>query len=80
MALGRPDSLGGGDLSSSYQQDGKWTPAKNLGPKVNGPGLEISPYVSPDGKYFFFSSARTARNRLGDIYQMDLSALIELAK
>jgi Tol biopolymer transport system component len=92
MSAGRSDSLGGGDLYISYQKDGKWTPAKNLGPKVNGPGLEISPYLSPDGKYFFFSSARKAgdipagkrpdrpRNGLGDIYQMDLSALHELAK
>src|SRR5262245_44027869 len=92
MALGRPDSRGGGDLYISYQKDGKWAPARNLGPKVNGPGLEISPYLSPDGKYFFFSSARRAegirpgkrpdrpRNGLGDIYQMDLRALHALAK
>ncbi len=69
-----------------------WTAAKNLGPKINGPGLEISPYLSPDGKYFFFSSARKAggippgkrpnrpRNGLGDIFQMDRSALHALAK
>lgn len=92
MALGRKDSRGGGDLYISYQKDGKWTPAKNLGPKVNGPGLEISPYLSPDGKYLFFSSARKsgdiptgkrpdrARNGLGDIYQMDLSALHDIGK
>jgi Tol biopolymer transport system component len=92
MAGDRPDSLGGEDLYISEQKDGKWTPAKNLGPKVNGPGLEISPYLSPDGKYFFFSSARKdgdvpagrrpnrPRNGLGDIYQMDLDALRALAK
>jgi hypothetical protein len=92
MAGGRPDSLGGGDLYLSYQKDGQWTPAKNLGPKINRPGLEISPYLSLDGKYFFFSSARWTdgrplrerpnrpRNGLGDIYQMDLSALHELGK
>jgi len=91
MAAGHPDSLGGGDLYISYQKDGKWTAAKNLGPKINGPGLEISPYFSPDGRYFFYSSARRskdapmekrpdrARNGLGDIYQMDLSALHKLA-
>lgn len=92
MAGGRPDSLGGGDLYISYQKDGNWTPAKNLGPKINGRGLEISPYISPDGKYFFFSSARKSegtpagerpnrpRNGLGDIYQMDLRALDQLMK
>jgi len=92
MAAGRPDCVGGGDLYISHRKDGEWTPAKNLGPKFNGPGLEISPYLSPDGKYFFFSSARAsegvlagerpnrARNGLGDIYQIDLGAFHELAK
>lgn len=92
MAAGRPDDQGGGDLYLSYRVDGEWTPAKHLGPKINGPGLEISPYVSPDGKHFFFSSARTApgnppgqrpnqpRNGLGDIYQMDLAALLEAGR
>jgi len=92
MALGRPDSVGGGDLYISYRKDGKWTPGKNLGMKVNGRGLEISPYLSPDGKYFLFSSARKVgdfpaakrpdrpRNGLGDIYQMDSEALHKLVK
>jgi Tol biopolymer transport system component len=93
MAAGRADDLGGGDLYITYRQpDGRWAQARNLGPKINGPGLEISPYLTPDGKYFFFSSARgpasTAagerlqgpRNGLGDIYQMDLVALHALAK
>ncbi len=31
----------------------------NLGPQVNQPrGQEWSPYVSPDGRYFFFMSTR----------------------
>jgi len=87
MALGRPDSRGGGDLYISERKGDGWAPAKNLGPMINRPALEISPTISPDGKYFFFSSCRRAgdipkgqrpnraRNGLGDIYQMDLSAL-----
>lgn len=92
MALGRPDGRGGGDLYISYQKDGRWTPAKNLGPTINRPGLEIGPALSPDGKYFFFSSVRRAgefpagkrpdrpRNGLGDIYQLDIEALHRLAR
>ena len=93
MASGRADSLGSGDLYISYYKDNQWSPPRNLGPKINRRGLEISPYLSPDGKYFFFSSARRAeniptgskrpdqpRNGLGDIYQMDLSTLHALAK
>ena len=92
MASGRADDLGGGDLYISYRQpDGRWSQARNLGPKVNGAGLEISPYLTPDGRYFFFSSARGPsgkaagerpqgpRNGLGDIYQIDLVALHALA-
>jgi len=92
MADGRPGSSGGGDLYITYRKDGAWTPPKNLGPTINRPALDIAPYLSPDGKYFFFSSARRdpaiprgqrpdrSRNGLGDIYQMDLAALHALAK
>jgi hypothetical protein len=92
MASGRADDLGNGDLYISFKKDGQWTAARNLGPKINGPGMQIAPYLTLDGKSFFFSSARRspdtppgtrpdrARNGLGDIYQMDLSALRELAK
>ena len=92
MAAGRPDGFGGGDLYISYRRDEEWTPARNLGSKVNGPGLEISPYLSPDGRFFLFSSAREMadsvtgerpdrpQNGLGDIYQMELAALHEIMK
>ncbi|HET8946203.1 MAG TPA: hypothetical protein VFQ07_04410, partial [Candidatus Polarisedimenticolia bacterium] len=87
MASGRPDTQGYGDLYLSEQKDGVWTEARRLGPAINGPGLEISPYVTPDGTRFFFSSARRAPdvppgtrpdrpgNGLGDIYEMPLEAL-----
>jgi hypothetical protein len=39
-----------------------------MGPEVNTPGGgQISPYVSPDGRYFFFMSTRvTAREQIPD--------------
>ena len=55
----RPDGHGGSDLYISYQRDGSWTKAANLGDKINSSGSEYSPLVSPDGKYFFWSSTRT---------------------
>lgn len=45
MAAGRPDGAGGGDLYLSYHKEGAWTPARNLGAAINGPGLEISAYL-----------------------------------
>ena len=92
----RPDGLGGSDLYLSYQQNGQWTKAVNLGDKINSKGSEYSPIVSPDAKYFFWSSTRSltstsqpkrltyselltklrsAGNGLGDIYQIDITAL-----
>ena len=55
----RPDGHGGSDLYISYQRDGSWTKAANLGDKINSSGSEYSPLVTPDGKYFFWSSTRT---------------------
>lgn len=96
MAAGRPDSLGSGDLYISYRQQGAWTKPWNLGAGINSSGFEISPKLSPDGKYFFWTSTRglgsaplekrldyqeltrrlrSTRNGLGDIYQIDISAL-----
>lgn len=97
MASGRPDGKGGGDLFASVSVNGEWQQAKNLGEPINSRFLEIGPKVSPDGRWFFFTSTRgvftgkpfdarkstqemlsTLRgpgNGLGDIYQVDISAL-----
>ena len=57
---GKPDSYGSGDLYISFKDsNGKWTEPKNMGDKINSPYNEHCPMVSPDGRYFFFSSARS---------------------
>jgi hypothetical protein len=39
--------------------DDRWSEGINLGKKINPPkDRALSPYVSPDGKFFFFASAR----------------------
>lgn len=60
MAAGRPDGLGGYDLFISYNRDGHWTKARNLGAPINSSSDELSPKITPDGKYFFWSSTRSA--------------------
>ena len=96
VSYGRPEGQGDGDLYLSFQRGGVWTKAVNLGPKINSSALDFCPIVSPDGKYFFFTSERGfadqplqsrlnytqfakrihgAGNGLGDIYQVDISAL-----
>jgi len=54
-----PDGHGASDLYISYQRNGAWTRAVNLGDKINSSGSEYSPMVTPDGKYFFWSSTRS---------------------
>lgn len=57
-AFKRKDDTGGGDLYISFNNNGKWEESKNLGPLINSSVLDYCPFVSPDGKTFFFSSAR----------------------
>ena len=58
--FGRDDSRGGTDYYIVFRdEDDRWSDPLNLGPAVNqARGEEWSPYVSPDGKYFFFMSTR----------------------
>jgi hypothetical protein len=57
---GREDSHGATDYYICYRAPADtWTGPINLGEKVNTEGgAEYSPYVSPDGNYFFFMSSR----------------------
>jgi hypothetical protein len=57
---GLPDAIGRGDYYVSFRfDDDTWTGPVNMGDKINTPGNSApSPYVSPDGRYFFFASTR----------------------
>lgn len=58
---GHPENLGQVDYWIVFRDDDDtWRDPVNLGDQVNGPGREgWSPYVSPDGRWFFFMSAAT---------------------
>ena len=60
--FGRDDSFGGTDYYAVFRSDDDtWSGPVNLGATINRPrGSEWSPYVSPDGRYFFFMSTRPA--------------------
>ncbi len=73
----RTDTLGGQDLYISYKMnDGSWSPAQNMGNRVNSKSGEICPSVSLDGKYFFFTSRR--RRGHADIYWMTTDIIGDL--
>lgn len=58
VSYNRPDGLGDGDLYVSDRRDGTWTPAQNLGDKINSSALDFCPTIPLGGKYLFFSSER----------------------
>lgn len=52
-------TIGNTDYSVSFYEDGIWTEMINLGDPINMPRTRaISPGISADGAYFFFSSNR----------------------
>lgn len=56
-----PGDLGRADIYISYFRQNQWTKPKHLGEGVNSFGFDFAPLVSPDKKYFFFSSNRTSK-------------------
>lgn len=70
----RPGGYGGKDIYVSYlQDDGEFGEPQNLGPKVNGPFDEDSPFLHPDGKRLYFSS--NGPNSIGgfDLFLTEMS-------
>ena len=57
---GREDSYGGTDYYISFRtEDDQWSDLINMGERINTPqNGEFSPYVSPDGRFFFFMASR----------------------
>lgn len=64
------DMMGGEGRTDLYycKREGfSWTEPVNLGPAVNTPGVETSPYIHSSGKIFFASNGRNDSQAL-DIY------------
>ncbi len=56
FASARRGGNGQGDLYISFNSEGQWSQAKNMGDPINDPGHQFCPFVSPDGKFFFYTS------------------------
>ncbi|MCJ0743212.1 OmpA family protein [Pedobacter montanisoli] len=53
----RTGGFGGYDIwKSTLQDDGNWTEPVNLGPNINTPYDEVTPFMHVDGKTLYFSS------------------------
>ena len=58
----RDGGFGGADLYCSVRdKSNKWRKAANLGKNINTNTRDFCPYISADGKYFFFSSQRDVK-------------------
>ena len=71
----REGGLGGLDIyKSTKDAKGNWGVPENLGQSVNTEFDEETPFVSPDGKYLFFSSE--GHNGIGgfDVFYIDLAS------
>ncbi len=52
----RKGGYGGYDIYVCYKSNNYWSSPRNLGPAVNGPLDEVSPFLTKDGMTLFYSS------------------------
>lgn len=71
----KPGGYGADDFYISFRnEDESWTEPVNMGEEINSKGSDNRPYITPDGKYFFFTSTKRG-NR--DIYWIDIKFIEE---
>ena len=70
----RSSGYGDCDLYISFNKNGVWTKAHNLGSKINTEMCEMTASVSPDGRYLFFHRG-DGREDSGNIYWVDFIKL-----
>jgi outer membrane protein OmpA-like peptidoglycan-associated protein len=69
MELERDTAMGGDDLYASFKKpDGNWTEPMHLGPVINTPGKEMTPFLAPDDRTLYFSSNGRPGYGSSDIY------------
>ncbi|MCB9013875.1 MAG: PD40 domain-containing protein, partial [Bacteroidales bacterium] len=69
FASDRPGSFGGLDIWVSHKQaNGFWSLPENLGENINTHGDDQSPFIHPDNRSLYFSSAGHMNMGKGDIF------------
>ena len=78
----REDGYGGSDIYISFRdKNGSWTPAMNMGDKINTALSESGAWVSDDGKYLFFTRGQWevkedgSENWIGKSYWVDAQVI-----
>jgi outer membrane protein OmpA-like peptidoglycan-associated protein len=63
------DAIGGTDICVCFRkQDGSWTSPRSLGPDVNSPMNDISPFLASDDRTLYFATAGRAGYGNADIF------------
>lgn len=65
FASRRPGGYGGLDIYVSQYREGGWTEPQNLGPVINSPYDERSPFLAMDGRTLYFSTNDSRRSMGG---------------
>ena len=51
----------GSGLYITFNQEGQWSVPQRMSDEINVTGREFCPIVSPDGKYFFYTSNQSVK-------------------
>lgn len=72
LSIQPPDSgLGERDLYISFLENGNiWSEPRNLGPKINSAGTDITPFIAADNLTMYFSSNRPGGFGSNDVYMV----------
>jgi len=69
LCIEREDSYGSKDIYVSFlKEDGTWTEPLNLGPTINTPHREASPFLAADGITLYYSSMGFSGFGKGDMF------------
>ena len=73
----REGGYGGRDLYISKFTNGAWRQTTNLGPVINSPYDEITPFLSKDGRTLYFSSNNTSSMGGFDVFKSTFDDVTE---
>jgi hypothetical protein len=65
----RPEGFGEADLYLTHKTNGQWNTPTNMGTAINTKAYEYCPYLTPDGKYFFYSSEFEVKWISSDVFR-----------
>ncbi|OFY24915.1 MAG: hypothetical protein A2W98_03810 [Bacteroidetes bacterium GWF2_33_38] len=69
MAIERKDSYGGLDIYVSFRKgENRWSKPENLGPTINTPLNDYSPFLAADGETMYYSTAGKSGYGEDDIF------------